>query len=857
MSKSKKTKVETSNSVVNNNTMTKSPITTSKKDEVKSIETIKIQKQFEEMNKLQEQAISQQQSQIKKIANELINTYKLSLQKIVDESKEFSDSLELDNQVINNMASLKINNIDLQKENELLKEYRNNILQDSFKTLEKNTNKIISDLNNILESSSSERFQKLNDSYNKNIKEIRSIYEESLDEYKKAINPIIENYNESLENKLQELKYSNELKLKIQFDKQEKELETFKLKLEDQEAKLENQADDLEHDKRTYKDEINRENRIVLDNLKLELENEKYINSRYEEENRELNEKNKNLVGEDSDYKKIVSKFGSAQVVIKNDKDKTNKIKLLENENKELEKELKEITQFKNEYEDIIREKNIIKEQLEHQNKLNYELGMEKESLIASLTRCKQELERFNPSTSLSEEDRAIVINQNTCDFLDNKRINDTHISEIEWLDSIRSKIKDYGFSFSKRLIYAFHTALKTSDINTLAILAGVSGTGKSELPRLYSNFGGLNFINVPVQPDWDSHENLLGFYNSIDNRLEATELVKFLITINEIGDDTVNIVMLDEMNLAHIERYFAVFLSKLEERRGNELPPELPIKMTVSAEDYKLRLTRNVLWVGTLNQDHTTKTLSDKVIDRGLVINFPKPSKLISRTKSKALPNNTELLSNNVWSSWIQAEDVDNETYKKTINKYNEIIENINKYMSFAKIAIGHRVWQAIEKYVLNYPTVLQQIRENNSEGIKSEMKKAFEDQLAQKIMPKLNGVETSGKPRTNCLNKIESILKDGGFTSLLPDFKNALENDYVFSWNSSKYLEDKEIIKKDSPEKLKKETKKLTKEEVKKDVKEESSTSKKTKFSNINTKSAPKQEWVKDSRISSSLKK
>jgi GTP-binding protein Era len=64
-------------------------------------------------------------------------------------------------------------------------------------------------------------------------------------------------------------------------------------------------------------------------------------------------------------------------------------------------------------------------------------------------------------------------------------------------------------------LFYAFHTALKIADWSSVTVLAGVSGTGKSELPRLYSAFGGLNFINVPVQPNWDSQESMLGFSQS------------------------------------------------------------------------------------------------------------------------------------------------------------------------------------------------------------------------------------------------------------------------------------------------------------------------------------------------------
>ncbi|MCI5778660.1 MAG: hypothetical protein MR051_02415, partial [Lentisphaeria bacterium] len=60
-------------------------------------------------------------------------------------------------------------------------------------------------------------------------------------------------------------------------------------------------------------------------------------------------------------------------------------------------------------------------------------------------------------------------------------------------------------------------------------VLAGVSGTGKSELPRLYSHFGGLFFEPLSVQPNWDSQESMLGFFNSIDNKFDAQPVLRFL----------------------------------------------------------------------------------------------------------------------------------------------------------------------------------------------------------------------------------------------------------------------------------------------------------------------------------------
>ena len=73
----------------------------------------------------------------------------------------------------------------------------------------------------------------------------------------------------------------------------------------------------------------------------------------------------------------------------------------------------------------------------------------------------------------------------------------------------MKRQCDEYGIRFQRRILYAFHTALKINDWSIITVLAGVSGTGKSELPKLYSFFGGLNFISVAVQPNWDSQESM------------------------------------------------------------------------------------------------------------------------------------------------------------------------------------------------------------------------------------------------------------------------------------------------------------------------------------------------------------
>ena len=366
---------------------------------------------------------------------------------------------------------------------------------------------------------------------------------------------------------------------------------------------------------------------------------------------------------------------------------------------------------------------------------------------------------------------------------------------EIKWLEQIDRSCKDFGMTFHPRILYAFHTALKTAEWSPLTVLAGVSGTGKSELPRLYAAFGGMNFLGVSVQPNWDSQESMLGFFNSIDNKFDAQPVLRFLVQ-SQIArtdntpyglEDAMNLILLDEMNLAYVELYFAEFLSKLESRRGldDRSVPSLDVKLGAGQKPYDLRLGRNVLWAGTMNQDETTKALSDKVLDRSFVINFPRPHQLISRQKLPKLQEVQEVLTYKIWQSWCHKTPVFSD---EAIRPYREKIERINAAMGRVGRAIGHRVWQSMEYYMSNYPLADSEDPQLRQDA----MNKAFEDQLVQKVMPKLRGIETRGLG-DKCLNEIEHIIAEDESTSgLRDDFQMGKELGYgQFIWNSAEYLQ------------------------------------------------------------------
>ena len=413
-----------------------------------------------------------------------------------------------------------------------------------------------------------------------------------------------------------------------------------------------------------------------------------------------------------------------------------------------------------------------------------------REVLSAELDKLNEEVEKLKNLYEKPKERSSRVGIIEKPIHLDLNRDSRSEVNELEWLEGIETKCLESGLLFPRRILHAFHTSLKVSEWSPLTVMAGVSGTGKSELPRLYSRFGGLVFQLLSVQPNWDSPQSLFGFFNSVDNQFNATDLLRAMVQsqnspgLSEGFDDLLLLVLLDEMNLAYIELYFSDLLSKLETRRGMQDVPSLSIDLGAGLDPYPLKLGRNVLWTGTMNQDETTKSLSDKVIDRGNIISFPRP-KLLKRRQRTELASESPLLPLSVWQSWyVDASPFEDDE----IGDYKSFLENMNSHLENVGRALGHRVWQSIEAYMCNYPSVLHS---TDNDTRKQALKKAFEDQIVQKVMPKLRGIETTGQAKTSCLDPIKKLIADFGL-NIGQDFDLACKTGYgQFIWNSAKYLE------------------------------------------------------------------
>ncbi len=157
-------------------------------------------------------------------------------------------------------------------------------------------------------------------------------------------------------------------------------------------------------------------------------------------------------------------------------------------------------------------------------------------------------------------------------------------------------------------------------------ILEGLSGTGKSSLPRYFSRFVNANLLFVPVQATWRDKSNLIGYFNDFSKTYSETEFLIALYHAN-YNPDMLHIFVLDEMNISRVEYYFADFLSVLEypvdewkiklmQLPFNFIPP-------AKLEDGFIQIPDNSFFIGTANKDDSTFTITDKVYDRAITIDF------------------------------------------------------------------------------------------------------------------------------------------------------------------------------------------------------------------------------------------
>ncbi len=362
------------------------------------------------------------------------------------------------------------------------------------------------------------------------------------------------------------------------------------------------------------------------------------------------------------------------------------------------------------------------------------------------------------------------------------KRTGSPREEEDEALKEALSLIRGQGLKFHQRMVWRLHTSLKVAEVSPLTVLAGISGTGKTQLPRAYAEAMGMYLLVVPVQPRWDSPMDLVGSYDYLHGRYQATELARLLWNFdrerrNPSGDDRMAMVLLDEMNLARTEYYFSDFLSRLELRRAGEPSPEAMIELDIphgeGEEPERIYPSERIVWVGTMNEDESTQTLSDKVIDRSNVIRFPRPEEIAFTARAKGRDGSGQemlqkALTARQWRQWCEGRKMPDEARRTIATVNEEVMERVGR-------PFGHRMGQAMARYVERYPS--------------GEWRNALADQVEMRVLPKLTGLDGANDGAAGALDRLRRIcaedLEDEELAKAVTGATDIMHNVGTFAWS------------------------------------------------------------------------
>ena len=260
-----------------------------------------------------------------------------------------------------------------------------------------------------------------------------------------------------------------------------------------------------------------------------------------------------------------------------------------------------------------------------------------------------------------------------------------------------------------------------------LSILEGLSGTGKSSLPRYFAKFVNAEVTFLPVQVSWRDKTSILGYFNDFSKIYNETD---FLLKLYEASynPDKIQIFVLDEMNISRVEYYFADFLSVLEypsdqwKIRILQLPYGFvpPSKL----EDGFVTIPENSFFVGTANKDDSTFSIADKVYDRSTVISFDNKNDAF---EVKGIAEPITLSYSKLKLLFEGA--INDESNKLTNNDYEKLFKVTDYIYEQFEVAFGNRVLNQIGQLV---PIFV-------ASGGKKE--NALDFILAKKVLIKLEG--------------------------------------------------------------------------------------------------------------------
>lgn len=291
-----------------------------------------------------------------------------------------------------------------------------------------------------------------------------------------------------------------------------------------------------------------------------------------------------------------------------------------------------------------------------------------------------------------------------------------------------------------------------------LTILQGMSGTGKTSLPKIVAEALFSVCDIVEVESSWRDKNELLGYYNEFSKTYNPKKFTQALYKAS-LNPDTLTFIVLDEMNLSRIEYYFSDFLSLMENEPENReiklLNHFIAPKSNGTVSEYKgltdgntIKIPQNIWFIGTANRDESTYDISDKVYDRAHTMNFDKRA------------SSTQYFSDELSPKYLPVSTLISlfEEAKKSVNfklEQTTIVSSVEKLLEPYNISFGNRIALQIESFVSIYVACFAPSEKTLNEALdiillsktvrKLELKSIIDKDILAEEFKKLNLVRCS----------------------------------------------------------------------------------------------------------------
>jgi hypothetical protein len=333
--------------------------------------------------------------------------------------------------------------------------------------------------------------------------------------------------------------------------------------------------------------------------------------------------------------------------------------------------------------------------------------------------------------------------------LLDRRAVREWHADAGE--DELLAHVTRYlgaTATFDETDVRRFHTALKSKPF---VILAGLTGTGKSTIARLYAEaldatVDNNRFTRIAVRPNWIDETEVIGYLNPTTNRFEPGWLAA-LIRVCHRNPDLPVFCLLDEMNLAPVEHYLADVLTAMEETGSSTQPVRISLYSPGAAPENApewpstMNYPTNLFVIGTVNMDETTRPLSDRVLDRANVVQLA-----VALAGEHHTARVRDATPEPRWR--VTMGDWDSIASRNPIDVHHEFLVEVARAFADMRIGLGVRAHLDIERFCSNAIDVLDETD-------------ALDLALLQRVVPKIRGFKAD---LAEGLQKLEDLFSSVG---------------------------------------------------------------------------------------------